>query len=336
MECCISERGKAIEPKYACLRSAPKDAEGLRGLDAVIMANNHISDFGHEAAVDTIEKLIQIGVKTQGYGGNLKEAIAPLFFEINEINIGVLSFSCPTTNGWNAATPVTPGVAPLSMPLVRDQILALRPKADVVFVYLHWGVECSHYPTPGQIRAARKMIDWGANAVIGAHAHVIQPYEKYHDGFIFYGLGNAIFGDVEYRQWDLDGNITTGMLHQRPENLESLAPVFSIAADNGKTCLKLEKVLSLRYINGCVTPISEAELSVNLRHMNWRLAFYSRLRKQKLHRDKDLVYSLAHSGIQYRVDYQDSPLSSDPIWKWYYCVGELWKLLCSIVSTKEE
>ncbi len=59
--------------------------------------------------------------------------------------------------------------------------------------YLHWGEELESYPQEAQRVLARKMIDAGASAVIGTHAHVTQTIETYHGAPIVYSLGNFVF-----------------------------------------------------------------------------------------------------------------------------------------------
>lgn len=316
IECCISDRGEPVAPKYACLRSGPDAIEGLRGIQGAVLGNNHISDYGHEATMDTLAHLQRLGVKTQGYGRNLKEALEPLILDSNGVKVGILSFVCPTTNGWNTATPVTPGVAPLSMPLIWEAIQALKSKVNAVFVYLHWGVERCHYPVPGQIRAARRIIEWGANAVIGTHSHIIQPYERYGRGYIFYGLGNAVFGDVEYRHWDQEGRVTTGVLRQRPENLESLIPVFNVTSDPLNP-VRLERVMAARYEKEQLIPILIGDLSFDLDDLNWRHRLYCRVRKDALQGQGDIGYRLVHNGSHYQCDYLEEPIDRDRMWRVY-------------------
>ena len=62
-----------------------------------VLANNHISDFGHEAALDTIESLQQMGLQTLGYGLNLKESLMPVIIE-QGVKIGLLSFPATTNS----------------------------------------------------------------------------------------------------------------------------------------------------------------------------------------------------------------------------------------------
>ena len=58
---------------------------------------------------------------------------------------------------------------------------------------MHWGEEYVSYPSPEQQQMAHAFVDAGANAVIGHHPHVMQGYEEYHGGYIFYSLGNFNF-----------------------------------------------------------------------------------------------------------------------------------------------
>lgn len=65
--------------------------------------------------------------------------------------------------------------------------------ADIKILCLHWGNEYIHFPSLEQRKMAYKFIDAGATIIAGHHPHVIQPYEKYNDGHIFYSLGNFMF-----------------------------------------------------------------------------------------------------------------------------------------------
>jgi poly-gamma-glutamate capsule biosynthesis protein CapA/YwtB (metallophosphatase superfamily) len=57
---------------------------------------------------------------------------------------------------------------------------------------VHWGKEGFTGSTPKQERLGRRLIDWGADVVIGAHPHVLGPTEEYGGGVIHYSLGNFI------------------------------------------------------------------------------------------------------------------------------------------------
>ncbi len=78
-----------------------------------------------------------------------------------------------------------------------DNVLAeidrLRPTVDVLIVSPHWGVEYQKEPTSSMRKNARLFIDHGADAVIGAHPHVVGNIDEYQGKKIFYSLGNFAF-----------------------------------------------------------------------------------------------------------------------------------------------
>jgi poly-gamma-glutamate synthesis protein (capsule biosynthesis protein) len=85
--------------------------------------------------------------------------------------------------------------------LAEIRRLAANPAIDAVMLTPHWGNEYAHQPSTPERRLAREAIEAGATAVIGAHPHVVQPWEKVttadgREGVIFYSLGNFISAQV--------------------------------------------------------------------------------------------------------------------------------------------
>ena len=72
-------------------------------------------------------------------------------------------------------------------------IAQARKDHDLVIVSLHWGEEYTDPPSPRQRRAARALIDAGADVVFGHHPHVLQGIESYQGGIIAYSMGNFLF-----------------------------------------------------------------------------------------------------------------------------------------------
>jgi len=60
-------------------------------------------------------------------------------------------------------------------------------------VFMHWGNEYQTRSSQPQKDLAHKIIDSGADLIIGSHPHVVQEAEKYKDKMIFYSLGNFVF-----------------------------------------------------------------------------------------------------------------------------------------------
>lgn len=61
-------------------------------------------------------------------------------------------------------------------------------------MFFHGGKERIHTPEEWKINATRKLIDNGADLVIGSHPHVLQPREIYKGKEIIYSLGNFCYG----------------------------------------------------------------------------------------------------------------------------------------------
>ena len=195
LECPVTTRGKKI-PKPYNFRMNPRFLAALTGagIDIVNIANNHIYDFGPEGLFDTISYLDSTGIRHVGAGRNRAEAHRPVVLNLNGTKIGFLGFygggEAPT------ASDSRPGVARREIGLIASDISALRLKdsVDYVVVNIHWGTEKETYPDGSQRDLAHRIIDAGADAVIGHHPHVLQGIELYKSGVIAYSLGNFIFG----------------------------------------------------------------------------------------------------------------------------------------------
>lgn len=62
-----------------------------------------------------------------------------------------------------------------------------------IIVTIHWGIEYKIVHSQAQADLAHKIIDNGADLIIGHHPHVVEDVELYKNKVIFYSLGNFIF-----------------------------------------------------------------------------------------------------------------------------------------------
>jgi poly-gamma-glutamate synthesis protein (capsule biosynthesis protein) len=222
LECPLSNRGSPLKNK-CCLYSQPETLKSLKsaGFNMVSLANNHIFDYGYESFEDTISLLKENNISWFGAGKKLEEARTPVILSINNISIGFLGYSWDFIGSINA-TKNKFGTAPLSEKLILDDVKKLKEKVDVVIVSLHWCYEREKYPLPSQRKLAHKIIDAGANLILGHHPHVLQGIEEYNGEVIVYSLGNVIFPDISYKQYNLI---------QKPENKESIIFQCEISPD---------------------------------------------------------------------------------------------------------
>jgi poly-gamma-glutamate synthesis protein (capsule biosynthesis protein) len=78
----------------------------------------------------------------------------------------------------------------------KDIAKAKSLSPDAIIVFTHWGVEYQSLPTKWQKDVTEFCFSKGAQLVIGAHPHVLQPMEwrKEKNQLIAYSLGNFVSG----------------------------------------------------------------------------------------------------------------------------------------------
>ncbi|MGA3287560.1 MAG: CapA family protein [Bacteroidota bacterium] len=161
------------------------------GISIVNCANNHTADFGAEGILETIQQLDSAGIRHTGIGRNLSEARKPVVLHVNGIRIGFLGYGGERTF---IASRTQTGTTSRSQWLILEDIKRLRPRVDFIVINIHWGEELETRPDSNQIILAHRMIEGGADLVVGHHPHVLQGIERYRGKIIAYSLGNFVFG----------------------------------------------------------------------------------------------------------------------------------------------
>jgi poly-gamma-glutamate synthesis protein (capsule biosynthesis protein) len=173
------------------------------GIDAVTLANNHTTDYGGWGLGDTLSHLDEAGIAH--LGAHLSEAGARRGLVVDTAGgrLGLLSVMENQSHWrlWSMAfaldTPFRPwaGVARLRYSDLAEDIARLRKTSDLVVAIPHWGKNYKPVTRRQEI-LGRAMIDLGADAVVGHHAHEFQPVEIHRGRPIIYGLGNFAFGTI--------------------------------------------------------------------------------------------------------------------------------------------
>lgn len=191
----ISDKGKNQGSIYS-FRADPRVIEGLigSGFDVLSIANNHIFDWGQEALLDTINKLKENGISYIGAGENYQDANEIKIKEINGIKFGFLGLTNLYPKSFWAKDNQT-GLTEFNEDKIVEKIKKTKENkvADIVIISLHWGEEYQTVSDQFQKDLAHKLIDLGADIIIGHHPHVAQELERYKNGIIFYSLGNFVF-----------------------------------------------------------------------------------------------------------------------------------------------
>ena len=183
------------------LKAKPEAIEGLvyAGFDIVSVANNHALDYGRQVFEDSLKRLEKADIEYIGGGFNNKETFSVKIKEIKGTKIGFLAYTYPKFDGtyipWKP-TEEESGVAVIEkkeLEKIEQEIAKAKKEVDILIVSSHRGEEYSLQPSEEQILFDKAFIDSGADLVIGHHPHVLQPLEKYKNGWIAYSLGNFIF-----------------------------------------------------------------------------------------------------------------------------------------------
>jgi poly-gamma-glutamate capsule biosynthesis protein CapA/YwtB (metallophosphatase superfamily) len=198
LECVVAEHGEKVEKPYNYLETSaclPLLKQHFTGLS---VANNHSGDYGKPAFVEQCNLMDKAGMPYFGGGRNLAEAHRPWIIDRNGVHIAMLGYCEVFLRSYQAGEKE----AGIAWSEHEDEVVAdlkaarEKYKADVVIPYMHWGREGD----PANEREktfARKMIDSGADIVVGAHPHITQGAEYYKGHLIVYSLGNFLFNGFD-------------------------------------------------------------------------------------------------------------------------------------------
>lgn len=160
------------------------------GFDAVSLANNHAMDHGWKALRDTAAACERHGLRTVGAGADAATALEPLRVDVGGRAVAIFAV-CEREFG--VAADGEPGVGWISAPDLERRIAAARAEHDLVVVCAHGGNEEVRIPSAQRRAQLRRVVEAGADVVIGHHPHVAQGWERWGDGFIFHSLGDFCF-----------------------------------------------------------------------------------------------------------------------------------------------
>jgi len=168
-----------------------------KGFNLVSTANNHCLDMGFTGVTNSRNFWnAQSGVLMQGTNTSQEEYDEIAVTEVNGMKIAFLAY-CENTNGiapdYNWEVNYFPGY--------EEEMLAKVAKADAecdaVIVSMHWGTEYSFDVNETQKSLAKRLVDAGADVIVGNHVHVIEPFEWIDGTPVFYAMGNLISSQID-------------------------------------------------------------------------------------------------------------------------------------------
>jgi poly-gamma-glutamate synthesis protein (capsule biosynthesis protein) len=153
-------------------------------------------DFGEEAFAKTKEILDGLNIRYFGAGLESENFNNPSIIEFAKKRVALFGYSCASTNPIFGSETQN-GSADLKLDRIIEDIKSVRDEVDFIIIQPHWGIQEVPFPKFEDREMAHRLIDVGADLIIGHHAHVIQSHEIYRGKHIFYGLGNFIFPDLD-------------------------------------------------------------------------------------------------------------------------------------------
>lgn len=198
LETAITEGGSPVGKQFT-FRAPAAVLDGLaaNGIDAVSMANNHGMDFGSEGLIDSLVAKQTSPIPVLGIGADEDEAFAPFTTTVKGSTVSIIAatqvLDDSLVTAWTA-TDTQGGLASAKrVDRLVEEVTAARSTADVVVVFLHWGIERTTCPSGDQQDLARTLVDAGADIVVGGHAHRVLGGGRLDDAVVHYGLGNFGF-----------------------------------------------------------------------------------------------------------------------------------------------
>lgn len=205
--------GKPPYKGYPRFRSPDDLALALRhaGFDVLVTSNNHSNDGGKMGVINTILTLDDYFFYHTGTFQNqqIRDAYYPLIVYKGPFKLAFLNYTYGTNGLRTVAPTIVNEIDEEQIEADMEEAKALEP--DAIIVLMHWGQEYQLTESRTQRKLAEKIFDWGADLIIGAHPHVIQPIKTQalpkdtrKTGLVAYSLGNFISGQ---RKTNTDGGL---------------------------------------------------------------------------------------------------------------------------------
>jgi poly-gamma-glutamate capsule biosynthesis protein CapA/YwtB (metallophosphatase superfamily) len=176
------------------------DAIAGAGYDSCSTASNHSLD-GSTAGIEaTLDALDRVGLAHAGTARTRAESRRITMLDTEGAKVAHLSYSFGF-NGFTRAHEWQANLIEVRRILV-DARRARERGSDLTVVSLHWGVEPLSTPTAFQTQVAERLTrSRFVDAIVGHHAHVVQPVERVNGKVVAYGMGNFLSGMWPSRMW---------------------------------------------------------------------------------------------------------------------------------------
>lgn len=167
---------------------------------ALGVANNHAHDLLTAGLRETPAVLRELGLVPVGEARAAGDPVQVATLERAGWKIALVAATTWVNRPPEPGDPPLPVYRTSELPRrLLPALAAARAEHDVVVALLHWGQEYTDGPDHLQRVTARRLLDGGADLVIGHHPHVLHGLERHAHGLVAYSLGNFLFANTDER-----------------------------------------------------------------------------------------------------------------------------------------
>ena len=172
-----------------------KHMDVLKALRANIieLTGNHNLDRGIAPYLKALNWYKQNDMKYFGGGANSNEAYSPLILTLKDsTRIAWIGFNerCPL----GECADIGPGANRYSDAKAKSMIDSLRKAGiNTIIACVQFSEVDGYTPHTAQRTISKRLIDYGADILIGSQAHVVQEIGMHKGKMLFYGTGNFLF-----------------------------------------------------------------------------------------------------------------------------------------------
>jgi poly-gamma-glutamate synthesis protein (capsule biosynthesis protein) len=204
LETAVTSGGEPWPGKGIHYRTHPANVACLSaaGVDACVLANNHVLDWGRAGLADTLAALRAAGLLVAGAGEDEAAAGAPAIVEARD-GRRVMVFACATADSgvpgeWGArerraGVELLPGLGPDEADAIVARVRSKARPGDLVVVSIHWGGNWRPRIAEDERAFAHRLVDSGAVHVVHGHSsHHPRAIEVRRGRPILYGCGDLV------------------------------------------------------------------------------------------------------------------------------------------------
>ncbi|MDO5389468.1 MAG: CapA family protein [Eubacteriales bacterium] len=199
------------------------DALVQAGFDVIASAGDHSDDYGASYLNQALDfwSTTYPDITITGLHKTQEDADTIRVRDVNGIKIAILNYTFGSN--YNALPDEERYMVDyFQKEKVSSDITKAKEISDCILVYAQWGEEDSSVPNEYTKQWANFLLSQGVKVVIGAHPHVLQPYEilkdeKGNEMLIYYSLGN--FASASSNSQELLGGLAEFTLEKEGDTV---------------------------------------------------------------------------------------------------------------------